>query len=65
MPRLDECTLAFGDERHSDDPGPHDRNHHSPGLAAGLRSGDETQLRGIVVLADNEQADASGRFDPI
>ena len=38
---IDECTLAFGDEPHSDEAGPHDRNHHARALPAELRLGDE------------------------
>lgn len=45
VPPFDECTLAFGDERHSDDAGPHDRNRHAQALPADLRSGDDSALR--------------------
>ena len=34
VPPFDECTLAFGDESHSDDAGPHDRNRHARTLPA-------------------------------
>jgi hypothetical protein len=54
-PPIDEFTLAFVDERDSDEAGPHDRDRHARALPANLRSGD------VRITSLNDTAQSLGQ----